>query len=67
MKGDPDTRALVGALLDLMEDPDEGVRMVFSRNIKHFLEAWNGEGYLKEVGSISADVSNYCQDPSVVM
>nr|XP_023680216.1 serine/threonine-protein kinase ATR isoform X1 [Paramormyrops kingsleyae] len=48
MKGDPDTRALVGALLDLMEDPDEGVRMVFSRNIKHFLEAWSGEGYLKE-------------------
>uniref|UniRef100_A0A8C9T6S1 Serine/threonine-protein kinase ATR n=1 Tax=Scleropages formosus TaxID=113540 RepID=A0A8C9T6S1_SCLFO len=46
---DPDTKALASALLDLIEDPDEEVRTLFGRNIKHLLEAWQGEGYLKEL------------------
>ncbi|KAJ8357162.1 hypothetical protein SKAU_G00199560 [Synaphobranchus kaupii] len=47
--GDPDTKALVSGLVSLIEDPGEEVRMHFSRNIKHLLECWEGDGYLKEL------------------
>ncbi|KAG5847372.1 hypothetical protein ANANG_G00125340 [Anguilla anguilla] len=47
--GDPDTKALVNGLVSLIEDPGEEVRMHFSRHIKHLLECWQGDGYLKEL------------------
>ncbi|XP_076149495.1 serine/threonine-protein kinase ATR isoform X1 [Alosa pseudoharengus] len=46
---DPDTKALVTALVDLIEDPDHGVRMLFSKNLKNMLESWNGDDFLKDV------------------
>ncbi|MBN3304026.1 ATR kinase, partial [Amia calva] len=47
--GDPDTKALVSALVNLIEDPDEEVRMLFGKNIKHLLEPCSGDTYLKEL------------------
>ncbi|KAG9343603.1 hypothetical protein JZ751_013773 [Albula glossodonta] len=49
--GDPDTKSLVSALLGLIEDPAEDVRMAFGRNIKHLLECWQEDDNLKEVHS----------------
>lgn len=46
---DPDTKALVSALVNLIEDPDQEVRVMFGQNIKNLLEFWNGNGFLKEV------------------
>lgn len=48
---EPDTKALVTAFVDLLEDPDHGVRMLFSKNLKNMLEAWNGDDFLKDVCS----------------
>ncbi|KAJ8270327.1 hypothetical protein GJAV_G00113060 [Gymnothorax javanicus] len=47
--GDPDTKALVCGLINLIEDPVEEVRMCFSQNIKHLLESLQEDGYLKEL------------------
>ncbi|RXM36849.1 Serine/threonine-protein kinase ATR [Acipenser ruthenus] len=47
---DPDTNAVLSALVNLMEDPDKDVRMLFSKNIKYLLESWETEqGALKEL------------------
>ncbi|XP_056112994.1 serine/threonine-protein kinase ATR isoform X2 [Rhinichthys klamathensis goyatoka] len=46
---DPDTKALVSALVNLIEDPDQEVRIMFGQNIKNLLEFWNGNGFLKEL------------------
>ncbi|MGH0145669.1 UNVERIFIED_CONTAM: hypothetical protein FKN15_015304 [Acipenser sinensis] len=47
---DPDTKAVLSALVNLMEDPDKDVRMLFSKNIKYLLESWETEqGALKEL------------------
>ncbi|XP_053315671.1 serine/threonine-protein kinase ATR [Spea bombifrons] len=45
-----DLRAVVEALLNLMEDPDKEVRIAFSGKIKYILEVADSEqGYLKEL------------------
>ncbi|TRY93692.1 hypothetical protein DNTS_029400 [Danionella cerebrum] len=46
---DPDTKALVGALVNLIEDPELEVRLMFGQNIKNLLEFWDGNGFLKEL------------------
>ncbi|MBZ3872591.1 Serine/threonine-protein kinase ATR [Sciurus carolinensis] len=45
-----DVKAVLGTLLNLMEDPDKDVRVAFSGNIKHILEALDSEdGFIKEI------------------
>ncbi len=46
---DPDTKSLVSTLVNLIEDPDQEVRIKFGQNIKNLLEFWKGNGFLKEV------------------
>ncbi|KAM8952244.1 serine/threonine-protein kinase ATR isoform 2-T2 [Pelodytes ibericus] len=47
---DIDSRVVIEALLNLMEDPDKDVRIAFSGNIRYILEAADCEqGYLKEL------------------
>ncbi|KAI4897685.1 hypothetical protein NFI96_015723 [Prochilodus magdalenae] len=46
---DPDTKALLTALVNLIEDPHQDVRMLFSQNIKNLLQSWSGDGFLKEL------------------
>lgn len=46
---DLNVKEVIGALLNLMEDPDKDVRMAFSDNIKHILESTDSEeGFIKE-------------------
>ncbi|KAG9278873.1 serine/threonine-protein kinase ATR [Astyanax mexicanus] len=47
--GDPDTKALLSSVVNLIEDPDQNVRMLFSQNIRNLLQCWSGEGFLKEL------------------
>ena len=43
-------KTVLGALLNLMEDPNKDVRVAFSGNIKHILESLDAEaGFIKEV------------------
>ncbi|KAL4691900.1 hypothetical protein H8957_002966 [Semnopithecus entellus] len=45
-----DVKAVLGTLLNLMEDPDKDVRVAFSGNIKHILESLDSEdGFIKEL------------------
>ncbi|XP_008156798.2 serine/threonine-protein kinase ATR [Eptesicus fuscus] len=45
-----DVKTVLGALLNLMEDPDKDVRVAFSGNIKHILESLDSEdGFIKEL------------------
>ncbi|XP_053774486.1 serine/threonine-protein kinase ATR isoform X2 [Desmodus rotundus] len=45
-----DVKIVLGALLNLMEDPDKDVRVAFSGNIKHILESLDSEdGFIKEL------------------
>ncbi|KAL4824093.1 hypothetical protein H8958_014208 [Nasalis larvatus] len=45
-----DVKAVLGTLLNLMEDPDKEVRVAFSGNIKHILESLDSEdGFIKEL------------------
>ncbi|XP_074261902.1 serine/threonine-protein kinase ATR isoform X2 [Saimiri boliviensis] len=45
-----DVKAVLGTLLNLMEDPDKDVRVAFSGNIKHILESLESEdGFIKEL------------------
>ncbi|XP_031199912.1 serine/threonine-protein kinase ATR [Mastomys coucha] len=45
-----EVKAVLGTLLNLMEDPDKDVRIAFSGNIKHILESLNSEdGFIKEL------------------
>ncbi|XP_042521644.1 serine/threonine-protein kinase ATR [Dipodomys spectabilis] len=45
-----DVKVVLGAFLNLMEDPDKNVRVAFSGNIKHILESLNSEdGFIKEL------------------
>ncbi|CAI9576125.1 unnamed protein product, partial [Staurois parvus] len=45
-----DLRAMIEALLNLMEDPDKDVRIAFSGNIRYILDSANfEEGYLNEL------------------
>lgn len=45
-----DVKAVLGTLLNLMEDPNKDVRVAFSGNIKYILECLNSEdGFIKEV------------------
>ncbi|XP_008581156.1 PREDICTED: serine/threonine-protein kinase ATR [Galeopterus variegatus] len=45
-----DVKAVLGTLLNLMEDTDKDVRMAFSGNIKHILESLDSEdGFIKEL------------------
>ncbi|KAL6468384.1 hypothetical protein MHYP_G00240610 [Metynnis hypsauchen] len=46
---DPDTKALLTALVNLIEDPHQDVRMLFSQNIRNLLQSWSGDGFLKEL------------------
>nr|XP_015216835.1 PREDICTED: serine/threonine-protein kinase ATR isoform X1 [Lepisosteus oculatus] len=46
---DPDTKALLSALVNLIQDPEEEVRMMFAKKIKYMLESWSSEGCLKEL------------------
>uniref|UniRef100_A0A3B4CRJ6 Serine/threonine-protein kinase ATR n=1 Tax=Pygocentrus nattereri TaxID=42514 RepID=A0A3B4CRJ6_PYGNA len=46
---DPDTKALLTALVNLIEDPHQDVRMLFSQNIRSLLQSWSGDGFLKEL------------------
>ncbi|XP_076837125.1 serine/threonine-protein kinase ATR isoform X2 [Brachyhypopomus gauderio] len=46
---DSDTKSLLSALVNLIEDPHQDVRLVFSQNIKNLLESWSGDGFLKEL------------------
>lgn len=46
---DPDTQSLLVALVNLIEDPHQGVRLSFSQNIRSLLEPWNGDAFLKEL------------------
>ncbi|XP_072524827.1 serine/threonine-protein kinase ATR [Salminus brasiliensis] len=46
---DPDTKALLSAVVNLIEDPEQDVRMLFSQNIRNLLQAWSGDGFLKEL------------------
>ncbi|CAH2247104.1 serine threonine- kinase atr isoform X1 [Pelobates cultripes] len=49
-KNEMDSRAVIEALLNLMEDPDKDVRICFSGKIRHIFEATDCEqGYLKEL------------------
>ncbi|XP_053507281.1 serine/threonine-protein kinase ATR [Ictalurus furcatus] len=47
--GDPDTQSLLVALVNLIEDPHQDVRLSFSQNIRSLLEPWNGDAFLKEL------------------
>ncbi|KAF7692277.1 serine/threonine-protein kinase ATR isoform X2 [Silurus meridionalis] len=47
--GDPDTQSLLVALVNLIEDPQQDVRLSFSQNIRSLLEHWNGDAFLKEL------------------
>lgn len=45
-----DVKTVLGALLNLMEDPNKDVRVAFSGNIKHILESLDAEdGFIKEL------------------
>ncbi|XP_060241479.1 serine/threonine-protein kinase ATR [Meriones unguiculatus] len=45
-----EVKAVLGTLLNLMEDPDKDVRIAFSGNIKYILESLNSEdGFIKEL------------------
>lgn len=45
-----EVKAVLGTLLNLMEDPDKDVRVAFSGNIKYILESLDSEdGFIKEV------------------
>ncbi|XP_023568719.1 serine/threonine-protein kinase ATR [Octodon degus] len=45
-----DIKAVLGTLLNLMEDPDKDVRVAFSGNIKYILESLDSEdGFIKEL------------------
>lgn len=45
-----EVKAVLGTLLNLMEDPDKDVRIAFSGNIKYILESLNSEdGFVKEL------------------
>uniref|UniRef100_A0A6I8NKR0 Serine/threonine-protein kinase ATR n=1 Tax=Ornithorhynchus anatinus TaxID=9258 RepID=A0A6I8NKR0_ORNAN len=45
-----DVKDILGALLNLMVDPDKDVRMAFSENIRHILESVDPEdGFIKEL------------------
>ncbi|XP_004459286.1 serine/threonine-protein kinase ATR isoform X1 [Dasypus novemcinctus] len=45
-----DVKAVLGNLLNLMEDPDKDVRVAFSGNIRHILESLDSEdGCIKEL------------------
>ncbi|KAF5895245.1 Serine/threonine-protein kinase ATR, partial [Clarias magur] len=46
---DPDTQSLLVALVNLIEDPHQDVRLSFSQNIRSLLERWNGDAFLKEL------------------
>ncbi|KAL0592926.1 Serine/threonine-protein kinase ATR, partial [Plecturocebus cupreus] len=49
-EGETDVKAVLGTLLNLMEDPDKDVRVAFSGNIKHILESLDSEdGFIKEL------------------
>ncbi|TST47705.1 Serine/threonine-protein kinase ATR [Bagarius yarrelli] len=45
----PETKSLLVALVNLIEDPHQDVRLSFSQNIRCLLEQWNGEAFLKEL------------------
>ncbi|XP_066508582.1 serine/threonine-protein kinase ATR-like [Hoplias malabaricus] len=45
----PDTKALLSALINLIEDPHLNVRQLFSQNIKNLLQTHNPDGFLKEL------------------
>lgn len=48
-----EVKAVLGTLLNLMEDPDKDVRIAFSGNIKYILESLNSEdGFVKEVRNL---------------
>jgi len=64
---DPDTKALVGALVNLIEDPDQEVRIMFGQNIKNLLEFWNGNGFLKEVQKIKVQIILTCCNHYVIL
>ncbi|XP_075717588.1 serine/threonine-protein kinase ATR isoform X2 [Rhinoderma darwinii] len=60
-KDEKDLRAMIEALLNLMEDPDKDVRIAFSGNIRYILESVNcEEGSLNEllVGRIKEAYTN---------
>ncbi|XP_040283994.1 serine/threonine-protein kinase ATR isoform X1 [Bufo bufo] len=60
-RDEKDLRAMVEALLNLMEDPDKDVRIAFSGNIRYILESINcEEGSLNEllVGRIKKAYTN---------
>ncbi|XP_036048485.1 serine/threonine-protein kinase ATR [Onychomys torridus] len=45
-----EVKAVLGTLLNLMEDPDKDVRVAFSGNIKYILESLDSEdGFIKEL------------------
>ncbi|XP_052043584.1 serine/threonine-protein kinase ATR isoform X2 [Apodemus sylvaticus] len=45
-----EVKAVLGTLLNLMEDPDKDVRIAFSGNVKYILESLNSEdGFIKEL------------------
>ncbi|GAA6081630.1 serine/threonine-protein kinase ATR isoform X1, partial [Tachysurus ichikawai] len=46
---DSDTKSLLMALVTLIEDPHQDVRLSFSRNIRSLLEHWKGDAFLKEL------------------
>ncbi|XP_060762548.1 serine/threonine-protein kinase ATR isoform X2 [Neoarius graeffei] len=46
---DPDTQSLLVALVNLIEDPHQDVRLAFSQTIRSLLERWNGDAFLKEL------------------
>ncbi|KAM4771138.1 serine/threonine-protein kinase ATR [Rhinophrynus dorsalis] len=49
-KEEQESRAVIAAFLNLMEDPDKDVRIAFSGNIQYILESADcEEGYLKEL------------------
>lgn len=57
--GDPDTKSLVSTLVNLIEDPDQEVRIKFGQNIKNLLEFWNGNGFLKEVQKHAVTIATF--------
>ncbi|XP_047662216.1 serine/threonine-protein kinase ATR isoform X3 [Tachysurus fulvidraco] len=46
---DSDTKSLLMALVTLIEDPHQDVRLSFSRNIRSLLGHWKGDAFLKEL------------------
>uniref|UniRef100_A0AAY4APV8 Serine/threonine-protein kinase ATR n=1 Tax=Denticeps clupeoides TaxID=299321 RepID=A0AAY4APV8_9TELE len=49
VNSDPDAKALVCAFINLIEDPDQEIRMLFSKKLKNLLESWNGDDFLKDL------------------